>query len=282
MKKLITSISGMLILLSSCSSNSEQTKEAQRIVSLNGAITETIASLGQASELVGVDVTSTFPDSIKNIAQDLGHVRSITFEPILALNPTLILATEKDLNPDLLAKIEASGVLLKLVRQEYSVEGAKSLISQVATSLGQKENTQLAQDMDKSLVQIQKLENTPKILFVYARGAGTLQVAGENTPFEEIIELAGGQNAIKGFTDFKPLTAEALVESNPDIILMFDSGLKSLGGIDGILEVPGMKKTNAGKNKAVINLDGGLISNFGPRTGEAALALNKEILKLSK
>jgi len=66
------------------------------------------------------------------------------------------------------------------------------------------------------------------------------------------------------------------------VILLFDSGLASLGGIDGLLAVPGVAQTTAGKNKAIISLDGGLISNFGPRTGEAALALNKALAEKVK
>ena len=86
--------------------NNVQQKTDQRIVSLNGAVTEIISALGHEQELVGRDVTSTYPESMVQSAQDLGHVRSLTIEPIVALNPTLILASDKDINPDLLGKIK--------------------------------------------------------------------------------------------------------------------------------------------------------------------------------
>src|SRR5690606_3375022 len=100
-----------------------------------------------------------------------------------------------------------------------------------------------------------------------------LSVSGTKTPMEAIIGLAGGENAITEFEDFKPLTPESLIQANPDVILMFESGLNSAGGMDGILKVPGVEQTHAGKNKKIISIDGGLITNFGPRTGEAALEL---------
>jgi iron complex transport system substrate-binding protein len=267
----------LALLANACNKAEEKGDVAEeiRIVSLNGAITETIAALGGASEIVGVDVTSTFPESVKGTAQDLGHIRTITLEPIVALNPTVVIATEKELNPELQAKIKEAGIELKLITQEYSADGAKKLIAQVGEIIGKNDTKVLTDKIDTDLAQVKAFEQAPKVLFIYARGAGTLQVAGENTPFEKIIQLAGGENAVKGFEDFKPLTPEALVEGNPDYILLFDSGLAGLGGIDGLLAVPGIAQTTAGKNKAIVTLDGGLISNFGPRTGEAAIALHK-------
>jgi len=59
------------------------------------------------------------------------------------------------------------------------------------------------------------------------------------------------------------------------VILLFNSGLKSLGGVKGLLQIPGVAETNAGKNKAVITMDGALLSGFGPRVGKAAAHLNQ-------
>ena len=98
-----------------------------------------------------------------------------------------------------------------------------------------------------------------------------------NTPL--IIGIAGGQNAITEFEDFKPLTPEAVVKSNPDYILMFDKGLESIGGVDGVLKLEGVASTNAGKNKKIIAMDGQLVSGFGPRVGQAAAQLNQLLQK---
>ncbi|HYQ97584.1 MAG TPA: ABC transporter substrate-binding protein, partial [Candidatus Nitrosocosmicus sp.] len=114
-------------------------------------------------------------------------------------------------------------------------------------------------------------------LFVYARGTGTMMVAGDGTPLTGMINLAGGQNATGGFAEYKPLTTEGVIAANPDVILMFDSGEASLSGEGGILSVPGVSATNAGKNKAVITMDGQYLSGFGPRVGKALVELNKKL-----
>jgi iron complex transport system substrate-binding protein len=114
-------------------------------------------------------------------------------------------------------------------------------------------------------------------LFIYARGAGTMLVSGTGTSLDAIIRLAGAQNAVSGFSDFKPLSAESLVAADPDVILMFSSGLQSMGGIEGLLKVPGIVQTTAGKNKKIITMDGELLSGFGLRLPQAVRELHDKI-----
>lgn len=269
-----------VLLVTSCKNNptekEETTKETLKIVSLNGAITETIAALGKGDNIVGRDVTSTFPKNLK--AKDLGHVRSLTIEPILEVSPNLILASNKDVNPDLNTKIKASKIKTQFINQSYSVAGAKKLIKDVANAIGAENYNTLQENISKDIAKLTPIDKKPKVLFIYARGQ-MLMVAGTNTPMEALINIAGGENAITEFENFKPLTPESLIEINPDAILMFNSGLKSAGGIDAMLQVSGILQTQAGKNKRILTMDGGLISNFGPRIGKAALELNKLLVE---
>jgi len=253
----------------------------QRIVSISGGVTEIVAALGHEKEIVGIDVTSTYPENLKTTAEELGHVRSMTIEPIMALNPTLIVASDKDINPELLTKIKASGIQTELFNQEFTIDGTKKLIDQVAKALGNTNQQALKDKIDADVKQIQPIAKKPKVLFIYARG-NMMMVGGKNTPMASIIGIAGGQNAANDFEDFKPLTPEALVQSNPDVLLFFTSGLQGSGGVEGALKMPGVPQTNAGKNKKVIAMDGGLISSFGPRVGEAALSLNKQLIESTK
>ncbi|SHM59814.1 iron complex transport system substrate-binding protein [Chryseobacterium carnipullorum] len=256
-------------------------KSNNKIVTLSGGVTEIVSALGHEKEIVGTDVTSTYPETLKTTAKDLGHVRSMTIEPIMAVSPTLILASEKDINPELMAKIKSSGIKTEVFKQEFTVEGTKKLIADVAKAVGNTDYQKLNDKIDADLKQVQPIAKKPKVLFIYARG-NMLMVSGTKTPMDALITLAGGQNAVTDFEDFKPLTPEAVVKANPDVLFFFSTGLQGAGGNEGALKMPGVAQTNAGKNKKIIAMDGGLVSGFGPRLGEAAVGLNKLLIENTK
>lgn len=275
----------LLTLTTACNSGAksdekkEEKVEEKRIVSLNGSVTEIIYAVGSQKELIGVDVTSTYPAAAEKLT-NLGHVRKLSVESLLALNPSHVVMLEDEVSPDLKSKLEQAKIELVTFKHPNSVEEAKALVKEVAEWLGKAEAAdEVVAKIDAEIKGLAKLDKKPKVLFVYARGAGTLMVAGEKTPLEKMIVLAGGENAGKGFVDFKPLTSESVIAANPDVILMFTSGAQSLGP-DGIFNVPGVSTTNAGKNKALIQMDGQLLSGFGPRVAEALTQLNKEFKKV--
>lgn len=252
-----------------------------RIVSLSGTTTEVLCALGLQDKIVGVDVTSTYPETMKQLPK-VGHNRNMSVEGIIALKPTIVVGIQENIKPQLAEQIQSAHVALLSFPLQYSVSGAKELITHLADTLGYTEKgAALVKeiDSDESAKVIQ--EKQPNVLFIYARGAGTLMAAGNNTSANSMIHLAGGTNAATGFEDFKPITAESLVAANPDVILMFDSGLQSLGGIEGLLQIPGVAQTNAGKNKRVIEMDGQFLTGFGPRTGKAIAVLSKMLHEIS-
>ncbi|MBB1139373.1 hemin ABC transporter substrate-binding protein [Myroides sp. WP-1] len=257
--------------------NTEVATSNERIVSLSGAITETLVDLGQRKNIVGIDVTSTYPADLNTTAAQLEHVNKINIEALMALKPTIVYIAKKDLNDNLKKQLEDAKIKIVVIDQEYSVAGTKKLIQDVASSLNLTDYEALISKIDQDQAQLKTFENKPKVLFIYARGAANLFVAGNNTPMQNIIELAGGQNAVTGFDDFKPLTPEALLNSNPDYILLFDTGLQSMGGVDGVLKIEGLDRTNAGKNKKIIAMDGLLLTGFTPRIGTAITQLNQQL-----
>lgn len=254
------------------------TAQAQRIISLSGTLTEIVVGLGLEKKLVGVDVTSTYPESIQKKTK-VGHVRQVGSEAMLSLKPTEVLVVQgSGLRPEIVRQLEQAGVRVTQFQQTLTPAGTEALIRQVAAHFNQEaKGKQMIQAMRSQLKKVVPGPNPPKVLFIYARGAGSLQVSGQNTSVDQLIRLAGGKNAIQGFEDFKPLTSEALVASNPDYLLLFHSGLESLGGIEGLLKIPGLQYTTAGKKRQIIEMDGLLMTGFGPRLGLAIRTLNKQL-----
>ncbi|SFD05489.1 heme/hemin ABC transporter substrate-binding protein [Spirosoma endophyticum] len=257
--------------------------EPIRIVSLDGTVSEILCDLGLQSLIIGVDVTSTYPETLKKLPK-VGHNRSISAEGVISLKPTLVLtSTNAGTKSEVIEQIKSAGIKVITFQQEFSVAGTKKLIQDIATTcqVGSRAKP-LIKKLESDLAQVKKAPNSPKVLFIYARGTGTMMVSGRGTPIEKMIELAGGVNATPDFENYKPLTAEALVTANPDVILLFDSGLESLGGTAGLLAVQGIAQTNAGKNSRVIVMDGHLLSGFSPRLGKALQELSQKISQKPK
>ncbi len=288
--KFLVAVFLLLTLFSSCqeksvrSSEDLQTVDDIRIVSLSGAITEIVYELGFAKHLVGRDATSAYPDWVRDSVTSLGAPGAYSAESILSVKPTLVLASGENTGRSLEKPLAESGVRMMTFSSEYTIDGVKNLISAVSEALDASDNASaLIHQIDLDISKVQKFDNPPKVLFIYARGAGTLLVAGKKTQMDEMIRLSGALNAVTSFDDFKPLTEESLMNSNPDVILLFDSSLEGLGGKEGFLKVaPAISQTHAGRNQAIISMDGTLLSNFGPRVGQAAYQLNQELAKYAK
>jgi iron complex transport system substrate-binding protein len=252
----------------------------QRIITLSNAITETVYALGGGSTIVATDVTSISPQAAAKLPR-VSKNRSVSAEGLLAYRPTVIVAPDGDIPVAVIQQVRRAGVKLVTVRQEYSVKGALAFIQDVAdaidaTAVGKKLVEKTKVDLTKVQAAVRK-KTSPKVLFIYARGTGTMSVAGKGSSLDAIISLAGGQNAVKEFADFKPYMTEALVSAKPDIILMFDFGMSSLGGKDAILKMPGVRITEAGKHKRILAMDPSLLVNFSSRLPEAITALHKAI-----
>lgn len=251
---------------------------AKRIITLSTALTETVDALGYGPQIVAVDVTSTYPSYVSKLPK-VSKDRAISAEGVISFSPDLVLAPENMISKSLESQLRSAGIKLAIIKQEYSTKGALTFIRQVSAALGNPAKGELLAkqtelNVNKALQGVKKNPKSPKVLFLYARGTGVMMVAGRDTSMDAIIRIAGGKNAAAGFSKFKPYTTEALISANPDIILMFDFGYKSLGGINSILKMPGVMLTDAGKNKRIVEMDGDLLVNFSVRLADAINELN--------
>lgn len=271
----------MIILIStSCQKNKKiltAPRENLNILVVGGAVAETVCALGYCDSIVARDRTAVFPDQIKQLPS-VGFQNSIKTEGIISTGANKVFAKDDVLSQEVISQLKATGIDYHGIKSTNTVEGAKDLIRELGKKLNTKEKAEklvkvLEEDLVKAEELIKQSTSKPKVLFVYARGQGTMNIAGKGTFAEEIIRLAGGELAVKDISDFKPLTSEAVIAANPDYILFFTSGLESIGGVKGALTVPGVAATTAGKKKQIIALEGSYISDFGPRLGKAVYDL---------
>ncbi|NOW93696.1 hemin ABC transporter substrate-binding protein [Mucilaginibacter sp. SG564] len=271
----------LLLFIARLTLHSKAQAQPKRIVTLNGALTETLDALGLGKSIVAVDVTSTCPAYVNTLPK-VSKNRSVSAEGLISFSPDVVLAPDGSVSKEIESQINAAGIKLVRIKQIFTLDGTYQFIKDVAAAVNAtaKGDILIKQTKDKvakALALVKQQPKNAKVLFIYARGPGVMMVAGKNTHIDAIIGLAGGKNAVSSFNDFKPYTTEALVEANPDVILMFDFGFSSLGGMDSILKIPGMAQTNAGKNKRIVQMDADLLINFSTRLDQAILQLHSKI-----
>ena len=248
-----------------------------RIVSIGGSVTEIVYALGAGSRLVAVDQTSLHPPGAQDLP-DVGYLRALSAEPILSLAPDLVLVEADAGPPEVLTQLESAGVTVARMPDQPDIGGVQQKIREVAAALGLEEKgaelaSRVGADHDRVIAQVGKVQTQPRVMFVLSAGRGAPLVAGEGTSAESIIGLAGGRNAISGFPDYRPLSPEAGVAASPDVILVTYRTMRLLGGVEGLVTLPGIVGTPAADSRRIVAIDGLLLLGFGPRTPEAVATL---------
>ena len=251
--------------------------EEQRLISVGGSITEIVYALGAAERLVAVDSTSSYPPAVEKLP-DVGYMRRLSAEPILALEPDLLLLVEDAGPKTTIDQLRSAGLRIVVIPDEPSLNGMREKVRRVAAALD------LASEGDALISRIDEeqrcvarklaaVTERPKVLFLLSAGKGAPLAAGKKTSAASIIDLAGGQNALGQFSGFKPLSPEAAAAARPDVILVTERTLKLLGGRKAILGRPELGTSPAAAAGRLVALDGLLLLGFGPRTPEAVALL---------
>lgn len=253
--------------------------ESARIISVGGAATEIVFALNRGDDVVGVDLSSTYPPSATELPQ-VGYIRSISAEGVLALEPTQIVTTADIGPPNALAQIKSSGVPTSIIPSPKSPGELYKAIDFLGNELGQSEAaSKLKTKIESQLGRIESLDTKPKVLFLMSSpGSGSLSAAGLGTKAEAMIALAGGENIIKSHPGYKSISSEAMMVLQPDVILIgLAEGMphneKSI--LAGVLDNTAWQNVPAVREKRVHLVPLGQTLSFGVRMGDAALELNQ-------
>ena len=262
--------------------NETDRKVARRIVSIGGGLTEIIYALGAEKELVGVDTTSLYPQVATKLPS-VGYARALSSEGVLALSPTLVIATEDAGPPAVLRQIVTAGVPVSVLSANDKFEGMVDRVRQVGSlidksALANQLEMQLRQDWQRVRAPILARKTAaPRVLFILSHSPAQIMVGGRKTSADAMIAYAGARNAVEGFDGFKPLTPEAVIAAQPDIVLFTEQGMSVVGGIDGALKLPGLAQTSAGQKRRIVALEAMFMLGFGPRLPQALSALDQAL-----
>ena len=263
-----------VLFLSLCLSSAANAETAAKIITLGGSVTEIAVALGAQDRIIARDTTSNWPQSVQALP-DVGYIRALSPENVLALDPALIVAEGDAGPPEAVDVLEAAGIPFILVPEATDPSGIIAKINAVALALGlAAEGEALAAEvqgkLDTAEARAAAVTTPKRVLFVLSLQGGGVMAGGEGTEAEGIIRLAGAENAATGFAGYKPMTDEAILAARPDAILMMDrEGDLAIADAD-VLAQPALSQTPAAQSATIIRMDGMLLLGFGPRTPEAA------------
>jgi iron complex transport system substrate-binding protein len=196
----------------------------QRIVSLSPNLTDIIYGLGDFDKVVGVTIYSDFPPQSKDLPKVGGWVNP-NYEAILELKPDLVVMM-KDQDTIFGDKVRKLGLKMLVTNSNDSVNDILKTISRMGEVLGKEaEAGKIVSDMERKLNNIKaRTEGLPKkkVLLVVGRNPGTLEdiyVIGRNNYINELIQIAGGVNAIENHRLSIKITKEAILALDPDVII---------------------------------------------------------------
>jgi iron complex transport system substrate-binding protein len=284
MKKIII---GIIFIAGLISCGRFQNKEIDgtkdlRIVSLSKHLTEFSFSLGKGHNIIGVDWSSTYPDSAKLI-KPVGYHRALNPEGIISLTPDVVIHSN-DIGPEtVLAQIEKAGLHTKAFGNANTIDSAKLLLKELGTFFGVSAKADsLCTVMDAGIAGASnvlkdiKIKDTPTVMIIHFGRASNVffVMSGRKGVGDKLIQMAGAKVAHYDAKGARQISAEAIAAANPDIIIATDFGYDQMGSMDKFIKgVPGVALTKAGKNKRILRFEEHDLTYFGPRTGDNIIDL---------
>lgn len=252
----------------------------ERIISAGAAITELINALGAQEQLAAVDITSK--SMVDSSVPKLGYHRQLSAESLIALNPTRILGSNEMGPKTTLELLQQAGINVDILNSGETVNDLLVRIEEIGRITGKEADAaQLQANVTKKVAAINatlaKQKTRKKVLFLMIHDGRPANVAGRDTTADTVIKLAGAINpAADAVESYKPISTEAMVDMQPDIILISSRTLSTIGNADELLKkIPLLSATPAGQNKALATIDGtALIGGLGLKSLSEAERLN--------
>lgn len=265
---------------------SEEIPAGSRVVALANGSAEIVASMGLQKILVGRDVASTIPALADVPIVTSGH--QVIPEKILSLTPDRVLIDSSTGPKSAVDSLRTSHLRLEKIPEAWTLSDIAIKVSAIGRSIGAPKTAKALNEKIAAKISAASLDSKshPRIAFLYLRGTSAVYLmGGPGSGADSLIAAVGGIDvgAATLKNPFNSLTSEALVTSRPDILLVMTKGLESVGGVSGLLSLPGVAQTPAGKFKRVIDVDDSLLLSFGPRTpallGDLSRAVKKVMSK---
>lgn len=242
----------------------------QRIVCLAPNAAEIAFALGLGRQVVGVSQFSDYPPEARKKPL-VGRYDRPNIEKIISLQPDLAIFGYG--NPKELAQtLKDAGVPVFGVNPK-TIGEIMGVIQRIGLLCGAEARAnQVTADMRARLKKIEQrlaLEKPRGLRAFIVIDEEFLWTAGANTLQDEILRLAGGENIASSRPSFYPMSKEALLQAQPDLILVAGKTSQAQAIRRRLARRADLAQLRAVKEGRIVVIDGDTFSRPGPRVVKA-------------
>ena len=243
----------------------------QSIVSLSPSATETLWAVGAGDQVKAVDNQSDYPAGVP-VTDLSGFAPNV--EAILGYAPDLVIASD-DMN-DLVSGLKKAKVPTLLLPAATSIDDVYSQIELVATATGHKDaGTDVVGDMRTKIdAAVAGVPARTQPLTYFHELDSSLYTVTSTSFIGKIYGLFGMKSIADAANqgDYPQLSAEFVVQANPDLIFLADSQCCGVTA-EAVAARPGWNGMNAVTGNQIHVLDEDLSSRWGPRVADQVQAV---------
>ena len=244
-----------------------------RIVSLAPSVTESLFAIGAGDLVVGRTEYCDFPTEVETLPTIGGFsANSISVEAILDLEPDLVIGGST-LQAEIITALETAGINAFVI-QPASVEEIIDSLQLLGMITNHQDGASvLVADIQSRINTVSEIVSTipeeEHLTVFYEVWHEPLMTTTLQTFAGELIQLAGGINIFADIQeDYPSVSAEQIIEADPDVILGPSSHGDQLT-VEVISTREGWQDLTSVQNNAIYLIDGNIISRSGPRIADA-------------
>ena len=124
------------IAVRDASGRNVEIRDASRIISIGGAVTEILYALSLDDRVIAVDTTSVYPARALKDKPNVGYMRQLSPEGVLGLAPSLVLAADGAGPNEAISVLESASVPFVRIPDHFTGEGIVERIRLIAAATG--------------------------------------------------------------------------------------------------------------------------------------------------
>ncbi len=271
----------------SCGRFGEKKKQEDgrtRIVCVSKQLTEIVFGVGGDSSLVGVDLSSTYPEAAKKLTT-VGYHRALNAEGIISLDPTVVWHDGNIAPEHVIEQVKKVGIPLREFKAGPTIDSTKWLIMSVAKEFhSEDKGKSLCDKLDADMAKLDSARKSysdqPRVLVIhFGQAANKYFVFSRKGIPDQMLQWAGAINAADTAQKWKDLSSEVIAAAQPDVILATDFGYDLQGSLEKFKQLPGIALSPAAKNNRIYRIEEHDLVYLGPRTGENVLKIMQLVHK---